>query len=227
MTDGLCAPPRRGFFSIFVYTRICLSGQSFRGSSILSATSCRLGACHATQLTSGSTSSAAWENPATNGQLPAASDDVLGVHLQSESIILCGANFEAAAGKTNAPSARNTFPLRSRSRSRRLFETAASHRLAARPSPCRKQPRQHYRRLTQRPSPSPNRRWHHRRQSPPAVQGCRRHRAPATPRQDTLHGRQRLEKVRGARSEQVCTRYVPGSARDMADGGSLQICRCP
>jgi len=70
--SGLCAPPRRGFFSIFVYTRIILSGQSFRGSSILSATSCRVGACRATanqaKMTSGSTASVAWENLARTGR---------------------------------------------------------------------------------------------------------------------------------------------------------------
>ena len=141
VTDGLCAPPRRGFFSIFVYTRIILSGQSFRGSSILSATSCRVGACHATLLTkaklaSGSASKCgAVGRSGTNGSLPAAYDDVLGVHLQSESIILRDRR-KAAAGKTNAPSARESVPLRARSRRRRLLETPASYCWVAAVSGC-------------------------------------------------------------------------------------------
>ena len=142
MTDGLCAPPRRGFFSIFVYTRIILSGQSFRGSSILSATSCRVGACRATanqaKMTSGTTASVAWENLARTGRSQR--------RLTMSSVFICnqrvsssGTGAKLQRSKTNAPSARESVPLRARSRRRRLLETPSSFcwaplgRLAHRP----------------------------------------------------------------------------------------------
>ena len=135
----------------------------------------------------------------TNGSLPAASDDVLGVHLQSESIILRGPT-------QSCSEARPTHHLRA---NLSLFELdlvvddylkrplLIPGRLLLQVA------------LVDRPG------W--RNQLRVAI-GRLQHPGKILCMADS---------DRRMCAALVRSSYVPGSARDMADGGSLQHCRCP